>query len=74
MPDQPHVRIIEVTKRLGTHLAVDGISLDVAEGAFMTLLGPSGCGKTTTLRMLAGFYAPDRRRGGASPWSWNWSA
>ena len=60
MPDQPHVRIIEVTKRLGTHLAVDGISLDVAEGAFMTLLGPSGCGKTTTLRMLAGFYAPDR--------------
>jgi len=51
MPDQPHVRIIEVTKRLGTHLAVDGISLDVAEGAFMTLLGPSGCGKTTTLRM-----------------------
>ena len=60
MPDQPHVRLVDVTKHLGTHLAVDGISLDVAEGAFMTLLGPSGCGKTTTLRMLAGFYTPDR--------------
>src|SRR3990172_1637916 len=60
MPDQPHVRLIEVTKRLGTHLAVDGVSLDVAEGTFMTLLGPSGCGKTTTLRMIAGFYSPDR--------------
>jgi len=60
MPDQPHVRLVGVTKRLGTHLAVDGISLDVAEGTFMTLLGPSGCGKTTTLRMIAGFYSPDR--------------
>jgi len=62
MPDQPHVRLIEVTKRLGTHLAVDGVSLDVAEGTFMTLLGPSGCGKTTLLRMLAGFEAPDEGR------------
>ena len=33
--------------------------LDVADGEFVTLLGPSGCGKTTTLRMVAGFIAPD---------------
>ncbi|MGH7418946.1 MAG: ATP-binding cassette domain-containing protein, partial [Candidatus Rokuibacteriota bacterium] len=47
-----HVRLAGVTKRLGTHLAVDAVSLDVGEGAFVTLLGPSGCGKTTTLRMV----------------------
>jgi ABC-type Fe3+/spermidine/putrescine transport system ATPase subunit len=54
-----HVSLREVTKRLGTTLAVDHVSLDVAEGEFTTLLGPSGCGKTTTLRMIAGFYQPD---------------
>ena len=35
--------------------AVDGISLSISKGEFVTLLGPSGCGKTTTLRMIAGF-------------------
>lgn len=55
-----HVEIINVTKRLGTTLAVDGFSLAVSEGSFTTLLGPSGCGKTTLLRMVAGFYRPDR--------------
>jgi ABC-type Fe3+/spermidine/putrescine transport system ATPase subunit len=54
-----HVRLHAVTKRLGGHLAVDDVTLDVAEGEFTTLLGPSGCGKTTTLRMIAGFYHPD---------------
>jgi multiple sugar transport system ATP-binding protein len=38
----------------GEHLAVDDLSLDVADGEFMVLLGPSGCGKTTLLRMIAG--------------------
>jgi iron(III) transport system ATP-binding protein len=39
--------------------AVRGVSLDVPEGAFYTLLGPSGCGKTTTLRCVAGLERPD---------------
>ncbi|WP_341947122.1 ABC transporter ATP-binding protein [Microbacterium sp. LWH11-1.2] len=38
--------------------AVDGFSLSVEPGQFVTLLGPSGCGKTTTLRMIAGFETP----------------
>lgn len=39
--------------------AVKGISFEVGEGAFYTLLGPSGCGKTTTLRSIAGLETPD---------------
>ena len=42
------------------HVAVRGVSLDVPEGQFYTLLGPSGCGKTTTLRCVAGLEQPDR--------------
>ena len=38
---------------------LDDINLDIREGEFVTLLGPSGCGKTTTLRLIAGFLAPD---------------
>ena len=57
--DQPHVRLSSVTKRFGSTVAVDGVSLDVGERSFTTLLGPSGCGKTTILRMVAGFYRPD---------------
>ncbi|HZN52313.1 MAG TPA: ATP-binding cassette domain-containing protein, partial [Methylomirabilota bacterium] len=38
--------------------AVDGLSLDITKGEFLTLLGPSGSGKTTTLMMIAGFEEP----------------
>ncbi|HEU5300356.1 MAG TPA: ABC transporter ATP-binding protein [bacterium] len=56
---EPHVRVDRITKRFGRTVAVDGVSLDVDEGSFTTLLGPSGCGKTTLLRTVAGFYRPD---------------
>ena len=38
--------------------AVDGVSFEVPDGSFFTLLGPSGCGKTTTLRCVAGLERP----------------
>jgi iron(III) transport system ATP-binding protein len=48
------VTISNVRRHYGDFKAVDGISLTVRSGEFLTLLGPSGCGKTTTLRMVAG--------------------
>src|SRR5574340_238996 len=38
--------------------AVDGLSLDVADGELLVMVGPSGCGKTTVLRMIAGLELP----------------
>ncbi|MFN8057882.1 MAG: ABC transporter ATP-binding protein [Vicinamibacterales bacterium] len=53
------VELEHVSKRFGSTLAVDRLSLVVRAGEFLALLGGSGCGKTTTLRMLAGFETPD---------------
>lgn len=56
------VSLQNITKRFGATAAVNGVSLDVGEGEFVTLLGPSGCGKTTLLRIVAGFERPDDGR------------
>ena len=53
------VRIRSLTKRYGDVGAVEDLSLEMAPGELVALLGPSGCGKTTTLRLVAGFLAPD---------------
>ena len=53
------VRFAGVSKAFGTSAPVlRGVDLDVAEGAFVTLVGPSGCGKSTMLNLVAGFERP----------------
>ncbi|WP_102224158.1 ABC transporter ATP-binding protein [Acidimangrovimonas sediminis] len=47
-----------LVKRYDETEVVKSVSLEVAEGEFVSLLGPSGCGKTTILRMVAGLLAP----------------
>jgi multiple sugar transport system ATP-binding protein len=56
------IRIENVTKRFGSFVAVDNISLTVEDQEFMVLLGPSGCGKTTLLRAIAGLGMADEGR------------
>lgn len=52
------ISLSNVVKSFGEFNAVDGISLNIKRGQFVTILGPSGCGKTTTLRMIGGFELP----------------
>ncbi|MFN2311699.1 MAG: ABC transporter ATP-binding protein [Spirochaetia bacterium] len=40
--------------------AVEGLSLDIEPGSFLSIVGPSGCGKSTLLRLLAGLLFPDK--------------
>jgi ABC-2 type transport system ATP-binding protein len=47
-----------LTKRYGSRVAVDGLSLTVRRGEVFGFLGPNGAGKTTTLRMLVGLVRP----------------
>nr|WP_295467804.1 ABC transporter ATP-binding protein [Mesorhizobium sp.] len=51
-----------VSKSYEAFRALDGVSLHVAAGEFVTLLGPSGSGKTTLLNIIAGFVRPDYGR------------
>ncbi|HEY1503502.1 MAG TPA: ABC transporter ATP-binding protein [Stellaceae bacterium] len=55
------VRGIGKTFRTGT-VALSGIDLTIASGAFLSLLGPSGCGKSTLLRLIAGLTPPSEGR------------
>ncbi|MEM6825736.1 MAG: ABC transporter ATP-binding protein [Pseudomonadota bacterium] len=48
-----------ITKRFGNTSAVDTVTMEIPDGAFVVLLGPTGAGKTTTLRLISGLEAPD---------------
>ena len=54
LPQRAAIRIRELYKDFGGLIAIDGVSVDIAQGEFFMIVGPSGCGKTTLLRILAG--------------------
>lgn len=54
------VKIKNILKSFGKNEVLKGINLSVGEGEFFTIIGPSGCGKTTLLRIISGFYTPDK--------------
>src|SRR5690554_6848787 len=55
----PKLSIRDVRKAYGTNQILAGLSLDVDEGEFVSLVGPSGCGKSTLLRIIAGLEVQD---------------
>lgn len=62
-PDKVGYLVTEkLVKRFDEALAVDEVSLSIAQGEIFALLGSSGCGKSTLLRMLAGFESPTSGR------------
>ena len=60
---EPAIRIRSLTRTFRSkdgaeHTVLDGVTLDVPTGSFLTLVGPSGCGKSTLIGMIAGLHAP----------------
>ncbi|MFN2607095.1 MAG: ATP-binding cassette domain-containing protein [Acidimicrobiales bacterium] len=55
----PLLRLSDVRRHFGGVRAVDGVSLDVAEGAVCGLIGPNGAGKTTLVNLVTGYLRPD---------------
>ena len=60
--DRPAIRMDGLTKRFGSVVALNDLTLDVAEGEVFGFLGPNGAGKSTTLRLLLGLIKPTAGR------------
>src|SRR6266404_2561996 len=58
-PPMTAVRLEQVTKTFGSHIAVNDLSLEVPAGTIYGFIGPNGSGKTTTLRMIMHILHPD---------------
>ena len=56
----PAIRLRDVAKAFGPIQAVDGLDLDVPDGACIGLLGPNGAGKSTTMKLLTAQAIADR--------------
>ena len=55
---KPVMKLVNLTKKYGSHLAVDSINIEVHEGETIGLVGPNGAGKTTTIKMIAKLIRP----------------
>jgi len=60
--DDPAVEAVDLTRRFGHFVAVDGVSFSVRRGEIFGFLGPNGAGKTTTIRMLLSLIRPTSGR------------
>jgi NitT/TauT family transport system ATP-binding protein len=58
----PALSLRAVVKRFGADTAIEGVTLDVAAGTFVSFVGPSGCGKSTLLNIIAGLTPPTSGR------------
>ena len=56
---EPILRAVNLTKRFGGLVAVDGVSFDMKPGEVIGLLGDNGAGKSTFIKMISGVYQPD---------------
>jgi branched-chain amino acid transport system ATP-binding protein len=52
------LRVDDVSKRFGSLIAVDGVSLTIEPGELRAIIGPNGAGKTTFFNLISGFFAP----------------
>ena len=59
MQEKKLIEFRNIVKSFDNQIVLKGVSLDIYENEFVTLLGPSGCGKTTLLRILGGFLSAD---------------
>ena len=58
-PCPPHLRLVNVSKRFGSLVVLDGLSLTIRERESVVILGPSGTGKSVLLKHLVGLLRPD---------------